>query len=153
MDDADGVLSADEILEVTLNIVNEGTADIIDTGRIELVIPENYADLYQLPEGVLNKIRSIISNKNKIYLEGPSNLSLFLYDNNTLIVESFNDETVEAAIAADTAFKSLKDLNNQEEIDGELRNASGGWSAPQLVERNVFKFDIKPHSYRVFRLE
>jgi hypothetical protein len=38
-------------------------------------------------------------------------------------------------------------------MDVKARSASGGWSAPKLVERNIFEFEIKPHSYRVFRIE
>ena len=118
-----------------------------------LAVPENYADLYALPAEVLSRIRSIISNKNDVYLEGPSNLSLFLYDNNTLIVESFNDETVQAKFATDVSMKKMTDILSKSAIQGETRKASGGWSAPRLVERKLFEFEIKPHSYRVFKLE
>jgi len=117
-----------------------------------LTIPENYADLSQYPEAVLSKIRSIISNKSKVYLEGPGGISLFLYDNNTLIVESFNDETVQASLATEISIKEITELPENKKITGNLRKASGGWSAPRLVERNIFEFEINPHSFRVFRL-
>jgi hypothetical protein len=118
-----------------------------------LIIPENHADLYLYPEAALSAIRSIIFNKSKVYLEGPGNISMFLYDNNTLIVESFNDETVKAGIAASRPVTSIRDIISNERIVGKARNASGGWSAPKLVERTIFEFEIKPHSYRVFRIE
>jgi hypothetical protein len=118
-----------------------------------LTIPDNYADLSELPDAVLSKIRSIISNKSQLYLEGPGNVSMFLYDNHTLIVESFNEETVKAKIAASASFNNLTDIVSQQKITGENRKPSGGWSAPKLVERNIFEFEIKPHSYRVFKLD
>ncbi len=118
-----------------------------------LIIPENYADLYIYPEAALTAIRSIIFNKSKVYLEGPGNISMFLYDNNTLIVESFSDETLKAGIAASKSVTSIRDIISDEKMDGKARSASGGWSAPRLIERNIFEFEIKPHSYRVFRID
>ena len=117
-----------------------------------LTIPENYADLYQLPPEVLSRIRSVLSNNSEVYLEGPGNISLFLYDNHTLIVESFHDEVVRAQLATDISISKVNDLTSNEKIPGIKRNAQGGWSSPRLKERNIFEFEIKPHSFRVFRL-
>lgn len=54
---------------------------------------------------------------------------------------------------ADLSVNGITNLVSKEKISGEKRNASGGWSAPRLVERNIFEFEINPHSYRVFKLE
>lgn len=60
-----------------------------------LVVPDNFSDLYRFPAGALNTIRSIASARTMpVYLEGPAYVSLFIYDNNTAIVESFLDEEV-----------------------------------------------------------
>jgi hypothetical protein len=42
MNDADGVLSAGQEIEVRASILNSGRAGLLGTGRVELVIPENY---------------------------------------------------------------------------------------------------------------
>ena len=118
-----------------------------------LTIPDNYADLYELPSPTLSKIRSVISEIYDIYLDGPGNISLFLYDNHTLIVESFLEEPVQAKVVTDIQFKNLVDLSNEERIAGKNRKAQGGWSQPKLKERNEFEFTLKPHSFRAFRLE
>lgn len=54
-----------------------------------LTIPDNFGDLYNLPEPVLNKIREIFTNDLPVEIEGPANVGLFVYDNNTFIIESF----------------------------------------------------------------
>ncbi len=59
-----------------------------------LTIPDNYSDLYQYPPEVLNRIRTVVTQDLNIRLEGPSQVSLFYYDNGTFIVESFLPEPV-----------------------------------------------------------
>ena len=63
-----------------------------------LTIPENFADIYNLPSEVLSEIRKTLSADLFARLEAPGKVSLFLYDNNTLIVESFLDESTQASI-------------------------------------------------------
>jgi len=117
-----------------------------------LTIPENFADLYELPESVLSKIRSVVSGHLVAQLEGPGKISLFLYDNNTLIVESFSDEPQDIRIAINKDFTSMTDLSNNKNMSGSLRGARGAWSEAREPEKLVFELDIKPHSFRVFRL-
>jgi len=65
-------------------------------GKLDiLVIPDNFADLYNLPTEILNKIRSVICAKMKVQLEGPANISIYVYDNNTCVVESFLYKTTQ----------------------------------------------------------
>lgn len=118
-----------------------------------LTIPENYADLYQLPEPVLTKIRALVAANQFAQLQGPGNVSLFLYDNKTLIVESFRDETVVVKIAASAQAKGMKDLLSGENMKWEIQPAKGGWDQSNIQEKKTFEFSVPPHSFRVFRLE
>lgn len=117
-----------------------------------LTIPDNYADLYQLPAKALNKIREVLSAHLPVHLEAPANVSLYLYDNNTLIVESFLPEQTQISIVADTRFTSLTDVQSNITISGELRKPGFGWMNRGRKEKHVFTFSVKPHSFRVFRL-
>ena len=54
-----------------------------------LTIPDNFADFYILPPEVLNIIRKAVGSQMKVQIECPSNVSIYVYDNNTCIVESF----------------------------------------------------------------
>ena len=58
-----------------------------------LTIPEDFSDLYHYPVPALNAIRTFLSPDMKARLEGPALVSIFEYDNDKVIVESFRDET------------------------------------------------------------
>ncbi|MBO9684832.1 MAG: hypothetical protein J7502_19530, partial [Flavisolibacter sp.] len=118
-----------------------------------LTIPDNFADLYNLPADALNVIRKALGSQLKVSIEGPGNVSLFLYDNNTCIVESFLPTTTSINIVTAVPFKKLTDINTNETISGAERKPQTFWFLPKNNGSNVFTIALKPHSYRVFRLE
>ncbi len=127
-------------------------AEYADGSLYVLTIPENFADLYQLPVPVLSKIRSIVAGHLRAQLEGAGNICLFLYDNNTMIVESFSDDPQDIRIAIDKEFTALTDLSNNKNLSGSIRGARGGWSEAREPEKLVFELNLKPHSFRIFKL-
>ena len=119
-----------------------------------LAIPDDYGNLYDYPAPVLNEIRRLMSADLDMHLEGPSLVSIFLYDNKTVIVENFNDTPVEVKLAG-AALKSFTDLENGEIIEaGTAAPAGGGFffgrMAPPEPKATV---NIPAHSYRAFRYE
>jgi len=95
-----------------------------------LTIPDDFGNLYDYPAGALNTIRRLMSNGLDLYLEGPSKVSVFLYDNRTVIVENFNDEPVDVRLVGNAGPLKLTDLETGESAD------------PAMT--------LKPHSYRAF---
>jgi len=80
-------------------------------GRLLVVaIPENPADLYRIPQRTLSRLREFLSAGLPVRLEGPSLVSLFLYDNGSLVVESFRDDPVEITIVCPAGTKQLEGL-------------------------------------------
>lgn len=73
-----------------------------------LTIPDDMGNLYDFPAKALNEIRRIMSRDMDIYLEAPSKVGLFVYDNKTLVVENFNDEPVEVRIVTDDEVTRLE---------------------------------------------
>ncbi|MFZ0429521.1 MAG: hypothetical protein WAO20_15490 [Acidobacteriota bacterium] len=114
-----------------------------------LTIPENFADLYQLPSEVLGRIRSLLLGQFYVRLEGPSLVSLFVYDNDTFIVESFRDEPIDVRLVVDARLDSLRNLQSGETLAGQKRPASP-WIRGDR-DRVVFQTEIKPHSFQVLR--
>jgi len=116
-----------------------------------LTIPDNFSDLYQYPAGALNRIRTVISADMPVRLEGPSQVSLFCYDNGTFIVESFLAEPVTVKITgqAETAIEDL--------VSGESQQGTAVPVPPFMRSRiepaQSFEITLKPHSYRVFRIQ
>jgi len=112
-----------------------------------LVVPDNFADLYNLPVQVLNSIRQNLTQKAvPVRMQGPANVSLFIYDNNTFIVESFSDEDVDITVQCQTE-GALKDLLSGEDVNG---SRVMQWGRSTSNERS-FRVHLKPHSYRVFK--
>jgi hypothetical protein len=117
-----------------------------------LTIPENFADIYNLPAEVLSEIRRILSQNIYLRLEAPGKVSLFVYDNHTAIVESFLDEDVESIIVTDKKFTKMTDLVSGESFAAEKVSLNMPWGAVESQEVR-FRLSLKPHSYRVFKIE
>jgi len=119
-----------------------------------LAIPENFSDSYSFPAEVLNQIRSILLQDLFVRIEGPGEVSLFVYDNGTFIVESFLLQSVDIRLSLDPKYSKIRDLVSGAEIGvsaqaGKLRSVFTGFGA-RVLPRVVCPIQLKPHSYRVF---
>jgi hypothetical protein len=123
-------------------------ADYANGNLYVLTIPDNFADLYNLPEGVLNKIRDTLSKHHSIRLYGPSKISIFLYDNNTAVVHSFRDAPVDVKLVVAKG-KGIKDILSGEILKG--KDIPGFWGQPSTEK--TFALTVKPHSYRLVKVE
>lgn len=122
-------------------------SDQLDVDKIYL---ETHRDLYDYPEAALNEIRRTMSQDMDFYMEGPAKVSLFMYDNKTLIVENFNDEPVDIKLVGDTKFKKFTNLE-----DGNVVNANQEDILIKYTRKPMSKFamTVKPHSYMAFKYE
>ncbi len=116
-----------------------------------LTIPENFSDLYNYPQNVLDRLRTTLCSDFGLRLEGPSRISLFVYDNGTFIVQSFNDDPVNIKIITGESVKSLTDLVNNESVNGIIRTYPG-FGRRQPAPDKSFEITLKPHSFRAFRV-
>ena len=114
-----------------------------------LTIPDNFSDLYQYPAEVLNRIRSVISRDLNLRFEGPSQVSLFYYDNGTFILHSFLPEPVTVKILAKAPITRLTDLLSKESLAGMV--VKPDFFNRESVALQSFEITIQPHSYRVFQ--
>lgn len=117
-----------------------------------LTIPENFADLYNLPEEVLDLVRATICNPLGIHLKGPSRVSLFLYDNNTFVVESFNDEPVELDLMFTGKGSLITDLSTDEKFEMELIPGMNFRRREEMPETYSHEIILPPHSFRPFKI-
>ena len=117
-----------------------------------LTIPDDMGNLYDYPEGSLNEIRRIMSKDMDVYMEGPSKVGLFMYDNQTFVVENFNDKPVEIRIIREAGKTvSLKSLLDDETIlPMPKEQPSFGWGRPS-EPKDSFRIILMPHSYRAFK--
>ncbi|HEY4899602.1 MAG TPA: hypothetical protein VIH91_02165, partial [Terriglobales bacterium] len=110
-----------------------------------LTIPENFTDLYLMPAETLNALRSYVLGNLPVRIEGPAKISVFAYDNGTLIVESFRDDFAEVTVLA-TSSGSLTDLVSGHKLIGAARKPRH----PAEPATTAFTMTLPPHSYRVF---
>jgi len=114
-----------------------------------LTIPESFTDLYNLPATVLNRIRQTLCRDMTVRLQGPGKVSLFVYDNDTFIVESFLDESVDVQVVTDERLTTLTDL-----LTGRTVTAGSAPRSPWgRISGKRFEIKLPPHSYRVFQGE
>ena len=119
-------------------------------------IPENFNDLYALPPDVNSAIKNYLLQGFPVKMDGPSQIALFMYDNNTFIVENFLAKEAEVKISATGTFTKLENLQTGETLAKEAQPESGrqrynGANAGE--HRSSFKVHVAPHSYEAFSLE
>ena len=117
-----------------------------------LTIPDDYGNLYDFPAGALNIIRRAMSKDIGVYIEGPSKVSLFPYDNKTMVVENFNDEAVSIRVVVCAKVGSIRNL-----LTGTKYSPAAIPAMPPMCGRNrffgypdgstVFDINIPAHSY------
>ena len=111
-----------------------------------LTVPDNYSDWFNLPAGVLTYIRKIFMKELYVLLDAPAQVSLFVYDNDTFIVESFLNEYADIRIELDSRFSSATNILSSEVFACETVSSGDAMSGA-----NGFSLPIKPHSFIVFR--
>ncbi len=105
-----------------------------------LAVPEEMNDLYALPAPVLNALRRYLTPDLPVRLEGPSQVSLFEYDNGTFVVESYRDQP--AAVRVIGSFAHLTNLTTGTAADGE----------PIAGQQQYgYELQVEPHSIVGFR--
>lgn len=115
-----------------------------------LTVPDNFTDLYALPEPTLNALRSYVMGGFPVRLEAPSKVSLFAYDNGSLVVESFRDQPVEVTVLADAGYTRLQNLRSGASLSGVARVPQRGHAsatAPMQQSQTAFKVTVPPHSF------
>ena len=124
-------------------------AKYMDAYLYVLTIPDDMGNLYDYPAAALTEIRRTLSQDMDFYLDGPSKVSLFLYDNHTLIVENFNDETIDVKLVCEPErFKRLTNLEDNTTVEGKLEDYYVGWHKKSATK---FAVSLKPHSYMAFK--
>jgi hypothetical protein len=107
-----------------------------------LTIPENFDDLYHLPQPVLSQIRRDLMEEIPVYLDSPAKVCLFTYDNNTFIAKSYQPFPVRYNIVVKKPGAKLFDLRSGRELSGYV---NGGTT--------VFEVLQPPRTYNVYRFE
>ena len=112
-----------------------------------LTIPDDFGNLYDYPAGALNIIRSVMSKDVGVYIEGPSKVSLFPYDNKTLVVENFNDNAVSLRVVVNAKVGKLRNLLTGQEFKPAQVPVSRWRFVGYTDKQTVFDIQLPAHSY------
>ncbi len=96
--------------------------DYYSKGRIYVwTIPDNFNDLYRLPTSVTTAIKNYIMTGFPVRLDGPGNVALFAYDNNTFILQNYQHVETDVQVSVSGGFTKLRNLVTDEVIDAPNR--------------------------------
>jgi hypothetical protein len=115
-----------------------------------LTIPENPSDLYALPPAVLSQIRQVAQKGMPAWMDAPAQVSLFAYDNDTVVVQSFRAESTPVSLLV--AGRALQDLQSGATLNAASPDAGQTAAAQDPNARNSVSMVIPPHSYAAFRI-
>ena len=123
-----------------------------------LTIPDDPADLYALPSGVLSVIRAALGTAEPVRIDSaPAQVALFRYDNNEFIVQNYLAAPAEVTVSIAGAATQIHDLLSGQDIapaaTGRGFGGGGrgfGGRGPAAAPRVSFTFTVLPHSYLAF---
>lgn len=115
-----------------------------------LTVPDNFVDFYNMPATVLNKLRENIAGSLAVRFEGPSEVSLFVYDNSTFIVESFLDEEVKIKIIFGEKTDKIVEVITGDKIETDFKEAMSFRGRKFGVDTYSVEVTLKPHSFKAF---
>jgi|GEM_PF-29387 len=134
--------------------------DAYDRGFLcVLALPDNIADLYRLPAPVLNAIRNEIMGTFPIhFVDAPSQVSLFPYDNNAFVVESYLPTETTVSVSLNGNAATITDLIGGQSIAATANRGGrgggggggGGGRGRGGPSGTRFAITIPAHSFRAF---
>jgi hypothetical protein len=149
-----GYLTNDSWEEISCNAGVSGSPLLLSAQYAKgllyvLTIPDAFSDLYRLPREVLNRIREVLSRGLPVHLDAPGEVALFIYDNNTMIVESFLSESTQVKIVVGSEIKGISDALTSESLTAgeEILDWRG-----RPTGKCTFSLALAPHSFRVLEI-
>jgi hypothetical protein len=121
-------------------------------------IPDNFNDLYRLPAEVISALKNYVMGGFPVRVDGPAQVALFAYDNNTFIVESYLPTQTDVRISVAGGAARLRNIVTGETLSSQPAGFSGfgrfgGRGGGGGESRTTFTAHLLPHSYLVFAVE
>jgi hypothetical protein len=123
-----------------------------------LAVPENIADVYNLPPAVTGAIKGYLQQDFPVRIESPAQVALFAYDNGAFVVESFRPDDSEVTVSVAGEHVKLKNALSGETLKELVPAPDPGdkrrfHERPAGPPRTQFKVGVPPHSYLMFTTE
>ena len=79
-------------------------------------MPDDFRNLYALPSDVTSAIKDVVMSGFFVRIDGPSQVSLFAYDNGAFVVESYLPIAAEVKVTVRGEFTKLRNLTTGEVV-------------------------------------
>jgi hypothetical protein len=118
-------------------------------------IPDNFRNLYALPPDVTSAIKDIVMMNLFVRIDGPSQVSLFAYDNGAFVVESYLPGQAEVKVTVQGEFTKLRNLVTGEVTPSYVPEPPKGFRRrrPDTTPKSHFLVQMLPHSFDAFAPE
>jgi hypothetical protein len=117
-------------------------------------MPDNFTDLYALPPEVTGAIKNFVMRGFPVRLDGPAQVALFAYDNDTFIAENYSAAQADVKISTLGTSTRLRNLVTGETLKGEPPPPHDwNWRNENIEDRVSFRTSLPPHSYTVLAVE
>jgi hypothetical protein len=120
-------------------------------------IPDDFNDLYRLPSSVVSALKNYIMGNFQFRLDGPNQVALFAYDNNTCIAQNYLHTEADVRLGVAGNFTKLKNIATGEVLNAQAGGGRGGFGARGFggrggggAARATFNLQLLPHSYAAF---
>ena len=108
-----------------------------------LSVPDAYPDFYRMPSPVLDRIRQSMPVRG-VWLEGPSRISLFVYDNDRVIIYPYVMDGVQRTVVSLHARGAKALIRKRDEKRFEPVRANG--------DEAVFELAALPGQYELYEI-
>lgn len=141
-----GVAAAKGFPMVLMNRYSKGTLYL-------WTMPENFGDLYNLPQPMLTRIKEYLFAAAPIRIDAPPQVALFTYDNGAFVVENYRDEPASVIISVSGRPPALREITRKEQINPAPQPVAEDNFSRQRRQapRQLFRVTIPPHSFRAYQ--
>jgi hypothetical protein len=118
-------------------------------------IPDDFRNLYALPSDVTSAIKDVVMSDLFVRIDGPSQISLFAYDNGTFVVESYLPSPAEVKVTVRGEFTKLRNLMTGEVVSSYIPEPPKGFRRrrPDTTPKSYFLVRMLPHSFAGYTAE
>ncbi len=106
-----------------------------------LTVPDDFSDFYALPRQTLLQIKRQILDDRDVVLDAPTGVSLFAYQNHTLILQSFLRHNTRVALRFKKAVRLIDVLSGKV------------WTGHKRDGETVFDLGLRANRFQVLRYE
>jgi hypothetical protein len=118
-------------------------------------IPDDFRNLYSMPPEVTTAIRDTVMSNFPVRIDGPSQISLFAYDNGAFVVESYLPSRAEVKVTVKGEFTKLRNLVTGGLVPSYTPEPPKGFRRrrAETGPKSYFKVPMLPHSFAAYRPE